>query len=89
MNSLNLSLAVTGAFADVISPRYENPQAGGDDVENRFHGKFHIIPKDRPIILLVMCVSCALGGRKSEVFSWLLTKRPEISFKHSLGPSGS
>lgn len=69
MNSLNLSLAVTGAFADVISPRYENQHDVGNDAENRFHGKFHIIHKDRPIILLVMCMSCALGGRKSEVFS--------------------
>ncbi|XP_034272641.1 sodium/hydrogen exchanger 10-like isoform X2 [Pantherophis guttatus] len=62
MNSLNLSLAVTGAFADVISPRYENQHGDGNDAENRFHGKFHIIHKDRPIILLVMCVSCALGA---------------------------
>lgn len=63
MNSLNLSLAVTGAFADVISPRYENQQDMDEEVP--FHGKFHIIPKDRPIILLVMCMSCAFGGRNS------------------------
>ncbi|XP_039187179.1 sodium/hydrogen exchanger 10-like [Crotalus tigris] len=62
MNSLNLSLAVTGAFADVISPRYENQFDNNNHGKGLFHDKFHIIPKDRPIILLVTCMSFALGA---------------------------
>ncbi|XP_063145340.1 sodium/hydrogen exchanger 10-like [Candoia aspera] len=62
MNSLNLSLAVTGHLAYPISPRYEEQIDDSNQEDDSFHGRFHIITKDRPIILLVMFMSCALGA---------------------------
>ncbi|XP_070591850.1 solute carrier family 9 member C1-like [Erythrolamprus reginae] len=56
MTFSNLSLAATGAIAGVISPRQ------GSNLDDKYHDKYHIIPKDRPIILLIMCASCAMGA---------------------------
>ncbi|KAM6459131.1 solute carrier family 9 member C1-like [Liasis olivaceus] len=61
MNSLNLSLAVTGQLAYPISPRYGEQYGSGNHADD-FFGKFHVVKKEMPIIVFVVFMSCAFGA---------------------------